>query len=444
MTETAAERKEYGGNAHVTEDLRLLRETFWQNPETDRFRKGEGIVDPEEAERLLVRFAPYLASAFPETGNGIVESPLREIPRMKEALEETGGCALPGRLFLKCDHMLPVAGSVKARGGMYEVLKFAEETALREGFLRPEDDRRKLLAPEAKRLFSRYRVAVGSTGNLGLSIGITGAALGFSATVHMSSDARPWKKQLLREKGVDVREYDGDYGNAVAQGRTEAAKDPFCHFVDDENSLDLFAGYSTAGRRLRDQLSAMGIRISPGRRLYVTIPAGVGGAPGGILYGLKEVFGNDVTVLTAEPVHAPAVILGLATGRGSGIAAKDWGIDGVTAADGLAVGRPSELACRTMRTRLAGACTVGDDKLFLWLAMLRKSEGIFVEPSAAAGFAGLAWQARGRFPPPDENAVRVVWSTGGSLVPESEREAYTARGLAMVDALCHSEKHPVS
>ena len=59
---------------------------------------------------------------------------------MKEALEERFSISVSGNLLIKLDSHLPISGSIKARGGVYEVLKFAEEIALEKGLLHLEDD----------------------------------------------------------------------------------------------------------------------------------------------------------------------------------------------------------------------------------------------------------------------------------------------------------------
>ena len=418
----------------IVEQLVRMEETLWQNPKRQPIEAARAscpltLADIEDAAARLARFAPYFCKVFPETRatGGLLESPLVEIPRMKASLD----VALPGRLLVKLDSQLPVSGSIKARGGIYEVLKTAEDIAAAHGML-PEDYA-DFASEDMRRLLSGYSVAVGSTGNLGLSIGIMSAKLGFSATVHMSADARQWKKDMLRAKGVRVIEYASDYSAAVAQGRREAQNDPTCHFVDDENSQTLFLGYAVAALRLRDQLHAQSIVVDAAHPLCVYLPCGVGGGPGGVAFGLRQVFGDAVHCWFAEPTHACCMLLVMATGAHNALCVQDFGIDNCTIADGLAVGRASGFVGRLMEPFIDGCYTLTDAHMSRLLAQLDASEGIRLEPSALAGMAGPATlRARGLLPANMEQGTHIVWATGGGMVPPEEMERYVEAGRRLL------------
>ncbi len=415
---------------------------LWLNPglqsaETALPRMELGMADILDAEARLQRFAPFIRVRFPETAprGGLIESPLTPIPRMQRLLEERFGAVIPGRLLLKQDSHLAIAGSVKARGGIYEVLKHTEELAMENGLLSETDDYAKLASPEMREFFSRYTVQVGSTGNLGLSIGIASAAVGYKVIVHMSVDAKQWKKDLLRAHGVQVIEYEADYGEAVKQGRARSDADPMSYFVDDENSRNLFLGYAVAALRLRQQLAEQNVAVDREHPLLVTIPCGVGGAPGGVAFGLKHVFGDSVHCFFAEPTQAPCMLAGMATGLHSKVCVQDLGLTGLTEADGLAVGRPSGFVGGVMEPLLSGEVTIADPKLYTFMRALLESENIFLEPSACAAFQGpaeLLRQPEGRDYAARQgltaerlaNSTHIAWATGGALVPEDIRKAY--------------------
>lgn len=423
---------------NITDKLKRKSEIIWINPHRECVGErekinGHGFVELKAAQNRLMRFMPYIAKVFPETADrkGIIESELISISGMKELLNERGA-DIKGNLLLKKDSDLPISGSVKARGGIYEVLKIAETLAVNNHMLHPTENYEKLDSEEFRNFYKKYTIQVGSTGNLGLSIGIAGSKLGFKVIVHMSCEAKQWKKDMLKKCGVTVKEYDTDYTEAVKAGREAAENDEYSFFIDDENSVDLFMGYATAAMRLKVQLFKKGITVDEKHPLFVYIPCGVGGAPGGITFGLKQMFGNAVHCFAAEPVQAPCLLMGLATEKWDDISVKDLGLSGKTVADGLAVSKASGFVCEMMEPLLSGAFTVKDEKLLSYEKEVYEKENVFLEPSACAGFIGaekfMQSEEGKKYIKENvseenmENATHIVWATGGGLVPDEERK----------------------
>ncbi len=132
------------------------------------------------------------------------------------------------------------------------------------------------------------------------------------------------------------------------------------------------------------------------------------------------------------------MLLGLMTGRHSDVSVFDFGLDCVTKADGLAVGRASGFAGKLVEPFLPGSYTVEDGMMFRLLAALYETEGIAVEPSAAPGLLGpvmLQQTGTGRLFI-EKNGLEgaftagthIAWSTGGGMVPESEMQGYIDQG----------------
>lgn len=416
-------------NPTLQQRLTDRQPTLWVNPQNATAAERFDPAKVDAAAQRLQRAGPLLARSIDGLDEtGIVESPLLSAEPLRQAL---GG---QGRWLLKADHRMPLAGSVKARGGFHEVLANAERIALAAGW---DGQAFASLADDAWRdRFGQHRLVVGSTGNLGISIGLLSRALGFQAQVHMSRDASEWKKQLLREVQAEVVEHDGDYASAVKAGRAEAEADPAAHFVDDERSELLFAGYAVAGRRVAAQLAEQRIEVSKHRPLVVYLPCGVGGAPGGICYGLKQEFGEAVHCWFAEPVDSPSVLLQMAVGIDSPMSVYDIGLTNDTLADGLAVAQASLLAAACMQQRLAGVFTVRDDELPPFMRLAHDLMNEKLEPSATAGFAGPGWLASAsagqqwcaEHGVDLAQATHLLWSTGGGLVPQDRFEQWLNKG----------------
>ena len=420
---------------------------FWINGESKTVEEANAISeysqkDVEDAEARYERFAPFIDQEFEDTrdNNGIIESFITEVPNFKSFLEDEYNTDIEGRVFLKRDDQLPIAGTIKARGAIYEVLHHAEEVAIEAGLLSGyDDDYKKFASDEFKEYFSNKKVVVGTTGNLGISVGVMAAKFGFEAIVHMSSEAKQWKKDYLRSHGVNVVEHQTNFTLAVEQGRQAAEADPDAYFVDDEHSKYLFLGYTAAGMRLKKQLEAEDIKISEENPLFMYLPCGVGGSPGGITFGLKQVFGDNVHCFFAEPTQVASMMVGLMSNEFSEVAVDDFDLDGKTNMDGLAVPRTSQFVAKLMQMYFDGGFTVGEEEANYNLAALDDIEDIAIEPAAVAGIPGIArifTSEQGKGYIADKgltdkmgNATHIAWLTGGSMVPYEDHKAFFQQGI---------------
>ncbi|MFE8306129.1 D-serine dehydratase, partial [Acinetobacter baumannii] len=148
-----------------------------------------------------------------------------------------------------------------------------------------------------------------------------------------------------------------------------------------------------------------------------------------------------VHCISAEPTHSPCLLLGVATGLHDEISVQALGIDNITAADGLAVGRASGFVGRAMQRLLDGFYTLSDESMYLLLGLLNDSEQLKLEPSALAGMLGpilihqqqnyatLHQLSQKQF----KNANHIIWGTGGGMVPEEEMEKYLAKAHTLND-----------
>lgn len=432
--------------SEVIELLKKEEEILWLNPslkkaEETNSESNYSLKDIQEVEDRFQRFAPFIQQVYPETRDkkGILESEITEIEGMTKWLEKQYNVDLPGKLYIKRDDLLAISGTVKSRGAIYEVLKYAETLALQEGLLENTAENYEVFASEKfKDFFSGYNITVGTTGNLGISVGAMGRALGFEVTVHMSEEAKAWKKNFLRERGVEVVEHKTNFSEAVDAGREASNSDPKSYFVDDEHSVELFLGYTVGGYRVKEQLAKEGIQVDADHPLFVYLPCGIGGSPSGITFGLKHAFGDHVHCFFAEPTKMPSMIAGLETQRFDGIAVDELNLGGLNVADGLAVPRTSGLVAKLMNNYFSGGYTLQDDSFSSLLINLYQEENIFLEPAAVAGLAGpfkllgsetgKKYLAKNNLQDKLENATHIAWGTGGSMVPEADKIAFIEEG----------------
>ncbi len=397
---------------NMIQTVKDKKTVFWLNEKE--------LVSPMTKEKLIALLSEYEMMA--KDYGGAPKSELRKIELFQKVNSRIHAGALPGHWYAKLDNELPIAGSVKLRGGLYEVLKYAKTLEQTEG----------------------HTITVASTGNLGMSVGLSSRLLGFSVKVYMSKDASPWKMEKLRESGAEVVLVDGDYNDAVALCRKESEEQGY-YFVDDERSKLLYEGYAVSAMEIAEDENVKQA-IKKGAPIFVYLPCGVGNSPSGIAAGLKAVLGDNVHIFLAEPTEVPSVLLGLMTGKGDSISVYDYGLSGLTVADGLACARMSARAGKILQQTISGIYTITDDEMMAYLKILGECEELQIEPSAAASLRGMSalYYTKGgmdylfKYNLLDkmDDSIHISWLTGGSMLPKDEYDKLYNKGAKLEEGLC--------
>lgn len=372
----------------------------------DKLKNREEIYYPIERNRNIdLRFTLYdafLAKKRFERFASLFMEAFEEIDGPCYYKSDLHKSKLGDELYLKLDSELKVAHSVKARGGFNEVMVKVEHVLKENDMLDKFDD---LSLDDIRKLMAAYTIEVSSTGNLGLSIGLCAKAFGFKAKVHMSRDAKDWKKKLLRAAGAEVIEYDHDYTYAVKMGRLSAEQNPMSYFVDDEMSEKLFLGYAASIFEVVEEVTSSGMSPSDDELFHVFLPCGVGGAPGGIAFALRSFFKDSVRIYFVEPTEYPCMLYSYVNGEAASV--NDIGLGGKTIADGLACSAPSKLVFPIVDSLIDGFFTFNDESILRAKKDIEEIDEKVVEASSAAAL--LAYEKLNR----PKNSI--LWITGSNV-----------------------------
>lgn len=282
-------------------------------------------------------------------------------------LEDALGC----RLTLKVETANPVR-SFKGRGACHTLSRFAEGTKL----------------------------ICASAGNFGQALAYVCADRQIDLVVYACTTANPFKIDLMRRFGAEVRLFGDDFDTAKQEAKRVATTEDRV-LLEDSFDVATCEGAGTIGPEL--------LRSGAGFDA-VLIALGNGALLTGIGTWLKSRSpGTEVIGVVAD--GAPAMEQSWRSGR----IVEHPTID--TIADGIGVRLPIAEVLGDMNESVDDVVRVTDEAMVTGMRLLHRHAGLVVEPSGAAGVAAiLADSARFR----DRSIAAVI--CGGNMTPEQVRQ----------------------
>lgn len=248
-----------------------------------------------------------------------------------------------------------------------------------------------------------------SSGNAGASVAAYAARAGMDATIFVPAAAPAAKRAQIARVGATVVPIEGSRAAVTGAALAEVARTGSYYAGHNANPY-FVAGMATFAYELIEELGAALPR-------HLVIPTGGGSLCVGCFDGFLAWFSGGGDALRLCPrIHAVQ-----SRGCAPLVSAFERGLDRVppvqrerTIAGGIEVEKPprDREILRAIRTTGGSAVAVGDDEILYQRRFLAETEGIDVEPTTAAAFAGLAMLAHRGAIAPGESVIVAATGAG--------------------------------
>ena len=258
---------------------------------------------------------------------------------------------------------------------------------------------------------AKKSIAVASTGNAAISLACLGASTPLSVRVYLPHSLPAEKLVQMRMFGADVRVVEGSYDDAYRACMTACEEDPSIENRNTAYNPVTREGKKTCALEIWEQMNAQ----VPD---WVIVPVGDGNVLSGIWKGFRELRHMGLATSTprlvaAQHVESNAISRCFASGEDPGQWRPESGPAGGIASS-LRVENPADLTGAVLALRDSDGRTVAlDDNAILHaMSLLAKKYGLFVEPAAAATYAGFLELVKHRTFSRRERVVCVLSGSG--------------------------------
>lgn len=255
----------------------------------------------------------------------------------------------------------------------------------------------------AKEMGQKTMVAA-STGNAAASLACLSAAHEMEAVIFAPSSAPAAKLTQIMQYGAKLFPVDGSYDDAFDLS-TEVVKDTGWYSRSTGINPILSEGKKTVSFEIAEQLNWQ----VPD---HIFVPVGDGCIIGGVYKGFYDLFkmgwiNNIPKIHAVQAEGSSAIVNALESGELSAVNAN-------TVADSISVDLPRDglKAIRAVQKSNGIGINVSDEAILDAQHVLAKSSGLFSEPAAATGFAGLVKAVNQGIVSAADRVVVLVTGTG--------------------------------